>query len=248
MDHIDYDIVILLRLDNKKRGGKMGKFAIFCVVLLLSCNVLAVFANLDDLNPPGWRTEPAGMTPTTVQGWGLSNNANPAEADVAINDFGNPTLEFIINSPTGGYLQTYDAGSGEHNGVWMLTALDYIDINIPNTGNNIPGTWKEIWLQVIYSDPGGTGAQIPINTIPNYSSLVRQPLQDFGDGFLLDTYHITIEPNPSSEEIIAFSIQCQIYIDEIIVDTICVPEPATFAVLGLGFATLILLKKPRLRN
>ena len=217
----------------------MRRVVVFFIFSLLSCNV---YATLGDLNPPDWRTKPAGIPPTSLQGWSFSTNDNPAIADVVNNDFGDPTLDITIASPTGRYFQTYDAGGGAHQGVWMVTALDYIDIYIPNSGDNDPETWKEIWLQIIYSDPGGTGAQVPIDTNPDYASLNREPLQDLGDGYVLDTYSIIIEPNPPWEEVLTFAIQCQIYIDEIVVDTMCVPEPATIILLGLGG---LLLRKRR---
>ena len=48
------------------------------------------------------------------------------------------------------------------------------------------------------------------------------------------TLLITIEPNPDHETIEIRPKDCTMYIDQIIVDTRCIPEPATMCLLGLG--------------
>ena len=49
-----------------------------------------------------------------------------------------------------------------------------------------------------------------------------------------EVIRITLEPNPPEEWIAILPRDCTLYIDEIVVDTICVPEPATMVLLGLG--------------
>ncbi|MHC4646467.1 MAG: PEP-CTERM sorting domain-containing protein [Planctomycetota bacterium] len=53
------------------------------------------------------------------------------------------------------------------------------------------------------------------------------------------TYHIILEPNPASETIWVQPRDCTLYIDEIVVDTICTPEPGTLLLLGLGGMVLL---------
>ena len=47
-----------------------------------------------------------------------------------------------------------------------------------------------------------------------------------------------IEPNPNEESIQIKPRDCTIYIDEIVIDTICIPEPASMAML-LGTSGLL---------
>ena len=213
--------------------GVWGLIAVLCVC----ANTYGTVAELT--NPPTWRTAPLGTPPTTFQAWSFSESNNPAIADIVENDFGDPTLDITINSATGMHLTSYNGRSG----VWKLTALDLIDVNIPNTGINTPGTWKEIWMQIIYSDPAGSGDAVPIATDPDYTSLVRESSQSLANDYLLDTYKIIIEPNPPSQELLTMAIQCNIYVSAIGIDTICIPEPATIGMLGLG--GLLLRRKRR---
>lgn len=183
-------------------------------------------AALEDLIPADFRTTPPGQFSTTMQGWSFDDAANNTDPEVVYNDFGPPTLG--VNG--GVYMQSYL----DRTGIWRYTASGDMHIYIPNTGDNSPGTYKDIWLQIIYADPAGAGVDLPIITSPPYTTLDRVSQVDLLDGFLLDVYKIRIEPNPPGEEILTFTIQCALYIDEVIVDTICVPEPATLVLLGLG--------------
>ena len=85
--------------------------------------------------------------------------------------------------------------------------------------------------------------EIPIIVVPPYESLIRVEQQLMPNGYLHDTYSIILRPNPLLEEIDMFSIQCEIYVDEVVVDTICIPEPSMICLLSLG--ALIQLQKRR---
>ncbi len=208
----------------------MRKLVVLCVVLSLSCSA---FAAISDLNPASWRTTPPGQFTTTFQAWSFDDSVNPTAPELVSNDFGVP----VLNVVAGAYMQSYMG----HSGIWRYTAMGEIGMYIPNTGNNEENTWKEIWLQIIYSDPYGAGFEIPIVTTPGYDSFDRVSSEDLGDGYLLDTYSIIIRPNPPGEELVTFTIQCAMYVDEIVVDTICIPEPATMMLLSLG--GLLVLRK-----
>jgi len=209
--HSIRDGVTLYLLFKFGRKKKMKK-GLFCVALIVSavcaCGVALATSN------------------TTHQQWDFSTSGNPAYPDVVNNDFGSP----VITLPSGTWLSTYGGASG----VWRFTAISEMSIAIPNTGNTAPNTQKEISLQVTYKDPAGAGEDLPITVIPAYDSIGLITREILSNGYFHDTYKIIITPNPASEVIDIFTIQCTLYVDQIIVDTICIPEPATIAILSLG--------------
>jgi hypothetical protein len=50
-------------------------------------------------------------------------------------------------------------------------------------------------------------------------------------GWIHSIFAIEIQPNPIAEWI---GIKGDILVDELVIDTYCIPEPATVALLGLG--------------
>lgn len=210
----------------------MKRLAAVIAILVLCSNVYATLVELD--NAPSWR----GDEGSTYQAWSFTD---PTVPDVVDNGYGGVTLSVTDNSATTVHMPGYI-----RPGVWMITWADWMIINIDNTDITGPDTWKEIWLQVIYNDPEGDGSNpLPILTDPLYAweDFERQPLEDLGDGYVLDTYKIILKPNPTEEMIKFTSIQYKIYVSAIAVDTKCVPEPTAICLFGLG--ALGLLRKRR---
>ncbi|HUW20967.1 MAG TPA: PEP-CTERM sorting domain-containing protein [Sedimentisphaerales bacterium] len=214
----------------------MRRLAVLVIGVVLVANV--VFA--EDYNPPPWTRGGPG---TTYQKWefGASGvtppadevgQGNPGPSSLIVHDTGTATVWMPTVTPA--------AGVPEASGVWKIGSSDSIEITIQNFDEQNP--YKEIWLQmawwsdenpVIYATvPGGTGELWPV--------LVDQQ----SPGWNLATWKWHIEPNPEAETIIISPGLCALYVDQIVIDTICVPEPTTICLLGLGALALLRKRRP----
>ncbi|MBN2019560.1 MAG: PEP-CTERM sorting domain-containing protein [Sedimentisphaerales bacterium] len=187
---------------------------------------------------PAWRGEEG----TTFQQWSFSEPYNePADPDPGCDNlFGTPTLDYG-NSQWGLSLD-------QHSGICILT--DLIDISIPN--NTVMLTEKDMWIELVWKASDYDFSRLPnipilgVETDIGYDRMeIVKENTSLGDEWVSTLYKIHIWPNPSIEWI---TIKGDIYVDQITVDTNCipqpvVPEPATLTLLGLGFV-LGLRRKP----
>ena len=201
------------------------------VVLALT----ATSATADDLVPPPWER---GAEGTTFQVWEFNTPDNPVPPDAVGNPFGDP-FAIIIGSglDTAAFDPLWLAEDGQHAGVWRTEG--YVGLWLPN--DPIPRQWKHIWLQITYN--AGNDYNPLIQTEPQYLVMELINSQDAGGGYKHDTYSIIIEENPAAEAVTILPPFCAIYVDEIVVDTICIPEPAAMALISLG--GMFLLRRRR---
>jgi len=187
--------------------------------------------------PPAWR----GAPDTTFQLWTFDTPENPAEPTVVFNDYGDPTAS-INGDPLYQWWIPEDRG---HYGVWK-TEGD-ITMHIPNTPN--PNPLKIIVVQMIYDagvDQTGASVDAWLRVEANNeitTGIAPDISTDLGDGYKYSLWKIFIQPNPTEESVIAIPFYCNLYVDAIAVDTICIPEPATLAMLGLGSAMMFIRRK-----
>jgi len=211
----------------------MRKLVVLCVVLSLSCSAFATLTGLaTDLLEPSWR----GMPNTTLQAWSFDDGGvNPAYLDPSLdmNPYGTPVAE-VFTPDTGFPMQTYwQSNNSGHDGVWRLYGNDYMLLDIPNTENTAPNTSKEIWLQITYSAVSIFNKP-QLQIMPGDVTVEHVQETVIDDLFYHDVFKITLVPNPTEEWIAILPRDCTLYIDEIVVDTICIPEPATLLVLSIG--------------
>lgn len=178
---------------------------------------------------PPWMSNPSDPQwqggVVTSQGWEFA--ADPLAAPTAVNPFGPPTIQFTQASPS--TATDFPGTSGSINTWHVDNDGGGFTLYIPD--NPFPWDRKVIHLQYT-SDKASMGP--PISSPAGAVS----PGGVVGHGGAWYTYEwmIEIRPNPNFETIwVPFPQSTDI--EEIWVHTICVPEPATWAmgtVLGLA--------------
>ena len=217
----------------------MARIVSMCLVAVLLAGASAAFA--DDPFPPVWH----GEWSTTYQYWDFLTN-DTGSPDGLTPDGPGELVEGLPGEPyiEPGYLPStrlwvdpngdwidFDSESGRQ-GIWPLSGV--IDVLVDNHDPVNPEKW--MWVQVTWrSTPGTTGEPdvFPATLPPEYT---RTPVriedeQDYGNGWFTTLYRWEIFPNPIDER---FGIVGDIWVDQLVVDTWCIPEPATLALLVMG--------------
>lgn len=193
--------------------------------LLLATN--AAFA--DDLYPPPWTRGGPG---TTFQQWEFSNGNPTPPPDLVNNPYGMPSLQAWPG--TG---QFWVDEWGGRQGMWPLSGT--IEVTIPN--RPLPLPYKDIWVQITWAKQVDTSTPVVWDMLSGiYGSLVQEIVLGPAPtgSWYHSIYQIHIEPNPVSEIV---KIDGTLVVDQLVIDTICIPEPATIALLGL--AGLMILRR-----
>jgi len=211
----------------------MKRFAFALALLFVFAFASSAFA--DDLYPPEWR----GLSGTTFAEWDFNTSSVNPMPDQWYNPFGPPQT-----TVTPGFLQNWWQSWGGRNGVWPLSGTIVTTIQNYRTVN----PYKDIWVQL-------TWAQQAVNEYPVirvgqiYGQLINNIYlgptgEPYGDGkWWHSTYTLRLYPNPTEETVI---IEGAIMVDQLVIDTRCVPEPGSLVALsGLLGAAGIALKRRR---
>jgi hypothetical protein len=181
----------------------------------------------DEFYWPDWRGDPG----STHQRWEFGTNANPTPPTVYENPYGIPEASLTVSTATR-YWATWQG----RQGVWKFEDFMYLDI--PNT--QIPNPTKLVWIQFTYYSDGGNTPVIwsdPPEALP--FEVIYGPTLVGGSTYWWHTaLLLTIEPNPSFEQITIEPMDCTLYIDEVVVDTLCFPEPAAALLLALPMVVI----------
>lgn len=209
------------------------KWALFATL------IVAGAVRAADLAPP-WRGQPG----TTYQAWTFEDADDPAAPEAKTNPYGSPTADITVGTFGTGW-HAFMVGLGGRTGFWDIGASGTtgpvngsIGLEIPNCP--APATYKEIWVQVTYFDDLTTA---PVVSVPGAIFLGGQTVLvehvSTGGDWLLHQSMWRMEPNPSREEILLTAVPTAgAVVDAIVVDTICVPEPAILFLVTLGSAVL----------
>jgi len=183
---------------------------------------------------PVWRTDPPGIPPTTYQMWTFDDDDNPALPEVVANSYGTP-LATLSGVPSSSLDWKWDYKG--HYGVWYAKELN-IALEIPN--REVLEGYKEIWMEVIFR---GCLDKAGISTDPQSTAVIPlgQKITDMENRWKKLNIGWCVEPNPYSETVSMCFTGSGGYVDSVLVETNCIPEPATVFLLGVG--SLVLLRK-----
>lgn len=218
----------------------MKQLIVYVAVAALLAPTAATLA--DDLYPPNWR----GNDNTTWGQWEFLVDDSTPDPDDGYFPFGPPSSEWTPGTAAGWFAQKGDYNPPGDSGDGWINLSGDIWITMQNGPDLNP--FKQIWIQLTWS-PQVLG-NIPYlevtspyeNTGIFSTPLVHETLYEEFPGVqngikvYQSVYHVDISPNPTWETIHVFG---GIDLDEVVIDTWCVPEPSSLALLGLAGLVLI---------
>jgi hypothetical protein len=104
-----------------------------------------------------------------------------------------------------------------------------MDLGIPNTPRD-DSRQKELWTQITWQ-PEFSDQPAPVVMV---NGIASSPVTTYelGNGdWLLSVYDTMLEYNPAYEDVV---VTGSYHLGEIVVDTQCIPEPTTLALLAMG--------------
>jgi hypothetical protein len=204
---------------------------LFCalVCFLLSLSAVSGFAH--DLIVPIWR----GIEGTTFQEWDFSTPSDPALPEIISNPFGDASADITVGQFGSGWHQQLP-GMGTQTGYWDIgDGGGSIIIDIDNS--LVENPFKEIWIQITYYNDITAAPIVDVQGGVFVGSQLEIPVEHVptGGDWLLDQYVFRMYPNPSHEQIVILADpRWMSVIDQVVVDTFCVPEPASLSLLAFG--------------
>ena len=220
---------------------KSARISLAIVFVLGICLVSMGVAQADYYDPPGWDDNPY----FTHQSWGFHQSPDGYDEwgnpyfypEVDHNPYGVPKQ---IHSEMGTQIW-HDSYQGR-SGVWQYDETSMVDFLVYNV--EVPELFKEVWFQATYYTADGQMSDI--------SSILPEPAGDVtfarvsreevaGEpGWYYETWMGMIIPQPYIEDFSIF-FDGTVYVDQVDIDTRCVPIPSTVVLLCSGLMGLIAL-------
>lgn len=205
--------------------------------LMLGAAVLAPLAWAHDLAPPPWRGDPG----STFQHWMFNQPPNPLGPTLPEQLHQNPGLSqpsYLEPGPYGWHPEFLGMG-----GVLSLPAGSALSFFIPNY-DEPPPHFKKIRVQLTWFTGNPNTIVIPPGGQAINGSVNTQPIP--GTPWNHSTVDFELNGCPPFEYVAIRNLtNDKVFLDQVVIDTICtpVPEPATLAALGIG--TLAFIRRKR---
>lgn len=206
---------------------------------LLAALSLSAPALADDLTPPPWRFNPG----TTVQHWDFSAGPGGGAPDALPlnNPYGAGPL--LTAAPPATWMPSFMG----RNDVWSLNGAagaGSLDFFVPNTGNT--SNQKNLWLQITYwaPTPGGPlGVQITSGS--GLFTQVSSTITPLPGGWFHELSVWNVPSCPQKEAVHIFPMGTLAYVDQVVIDTQCIPIPAPTAIAPLALAGAFATRRRR---
>jgi hypothetical protein len=213
-------------------AGKLSVEAIVAATIVAWLTPVSA-SILNDVQPPPWRGEPG----TTSQYWHFNQPDRGPIAPDGVPDEGQPWLPSTqIVAESQAHWVDSDPVSGRY-GIWSLGPSADLRVTVDNYQQ--PNPVKLIWVQVVWQDIPGLPATGPVlgDFVPPGTNPIAVGPVDLEYGWFETTYRWEIYPNPPDE---IFTIGGNINVDQVIIDTWCIPEPSALLLAMIGGGLLLL--------
>ena len=222
--------------------------------IVLCMGLLTSFAVADDVLPPDWRGQPGTVT-AAWDNWGDGSSSSIlyTQQQVQANPGWGQQFAFVAQAGWSSSVGVLDS-VGERTSVLEInhpSQLCPVGFGLRNYQND--NEEKLIRIQITYLGPGvldfyiGTMPTDPVEFPPpialdGWHDAIAADAYQHDDGWTTTAYDITLYPNPAYEGIgLNWGYACTgtTFIDQVVIDTWCVPEPASLSLLALGGLALL---------
>ena len=204
----------------------------------------------DDYWIPEWRGQP-GTTWAVWDNW--INYPGPMPADASDANPAGLAAPYAMADPASAFLMdswTDSLGDNRWN-VMHIIGDDELMFHLDNYDRDWPE--KLVWIQITYDSDqawpmafnvvaGYDGITFPFHVPANLVAITEPP------GWVTAAYEFSFEPNPAWEEIyLKFEFHANptpsAYVDQVVIDTWCIPEPLTLCLLTLGSLAALIRRR-----